>query len=191
MEKSNEWGSNIKSMFCNNKFIRNELEKRRELLYKIAYSWCHDPSLADDLVQDTMLKALRNSGQLKNTDAIKPWLSKILANTWYDHLRRRKETVDLDSMPYEEYASESDTNDRQDIVDRVRAKIAELAIGQRQVITLVDLAGFSYAEIAEILEIPIGTVMSRICRARKTLKKALAEYDPRHEFAHARLRRVK
>jgi RNA polymerase sigma-70 factor (ECF subfamily) len=179
------------SMFSNTKFIRNELEKHRDLLYRIAYSWCHDPSLADDLVQEALLKALRNARQLKNTDAIKGWLSKILANCWYDYLRRKKETVDLDSLPYEENVNEIDSNERQDIVDRVRAMIALLPIGQRQVITLVDLAGFSYAEISGILDIPIGTVMSRICRARKALKITLAEYDPRHEFVRARLRSVK
>jgi RNA polymerase sigma-70 factor (ECF subfamily) len=178
-------------MFSNTKFIRNELEKHRDLLYRIAYSWCHDPSLADDLVQEALLKALRNAKQLKNADAIKGWLSKILANCWYDYLRRKKETVDLDSLPYEENVNEIDSNERQDIVDRVRAMIALLPIGQRQVITLVDLAGFSYAEISEILDIPIGTVMSRICRARKALKITLAEYDPRHEFVRARLRSVK
>ena len=99
--------------------------------------------------------------------------------------------VDIDNLPYEDYPYETDTNDRQDIIDRVRAMIAQLPVGQRQVITLVDLAGFSYAEISEILEIPIGTVMSRICRARKSLKTALADYDPRHDFARAKIRRVK
>ena len=57
--------------------MRGELEKRRGLLYKIAYSWCHNPTLADDLVQETMLKALRKARQLKKTEAISGWLSKI------------------------------------------------------------------------------------------------------------------
>jgi RNA polymerase sigma-70 factor (ECF subfamily) len=191
MTATDRHSSGLNCMFSNTKFIRNELEKRRDLLYQIAYSWCHDPSLADDLVQEALLKALRNAKQLKDTDAIKGWLSKILANCWYDYLRQKKETVDLDSLPYEENVHAIDTNERQDIVDRVRAMIALLPIGQRQVITLVDLAGFSYAEISGILDIPIGTVMSRICRARKALKITLAEYDPRHEFVRARLRSVK
>jgi RNA polymerase sigma-70 factor (ECF subfamily) len=178
-------------IFSNTRFIRGELEKRRDLLYQIAYSWCHDAALSDDLVQETMLKALKNAKQLNNPEAIRGWLSKILANCWYDYLRRRKETVDLDQLPYDEYEHQGDTNERQDIIDRVRASIARLPVGQRQVITLVDLAGFTYAEIAEILEIPIGTVMSRICRARKALKNSLAEYDPRHVAVRARIRRVK
>ncbi len=128
---------------------------------------------------------------MHNTKAVKSWLTRILANCWYDHLRSRRDTVDIDSLSFDKHPSIQDTSERQDIIDRVRSMIAQLPSGQRQVITLVDLAGFSYAEIAEILEIPIGTVMSRICRARKALKVALAEYAPRHEYARARIRRIK
>jgi RNA polymerase sigma-70 factor (ECF subfamily) len=191
MAIKNGHASGITDMFSNTKFIKQELEKRRDLLYQIAYSWCHNPALADDLVQEAMVKALRKANQLKNTDAVKGWLSKILANCWYDHLRQSREMVDIDNIPYEDYAYETDTNDRQDIIDRVRAMIAQLPVGQRQVITLVDLAGFSYAEISEILGIPIGTVMSRICRARNSLKKALSDYNPSHEIVRAKIRRVK
>lgn len=178
-------------MISNAHFIRQELERHRGLLYRIAYSWCHNPSLADDLVQEALLKALRKAKQLKNTNAIKGWLSKILANCWYDHLRQSKEMVGLENLPYDEQTVTPNENDRQDIINRVRTMIAQLPMGQRQVITLVDLAGHSYAEIAEILDIPVGTVMSRICRARSALKKSLAEYDPRHDFVRAKLRRVK
>jgi RNA polymerase sigma-70 factor (ECF subfamily) len=172
-------------------YIRGELEKRREMLYRLAYSWCHNPALADDLVQDAMVKALKNARQLKDAAAVKGWLSKILANCWYDHLRRYRETVDLDKLPYEETASAGDEHEKQDIVSRVRAMIAELPVGQRQVITLVDLAGFSYVEIADILDIPVGTVMSRISRARKALRVKLADYDPRHDILRAKIRRIK
>lgn len=178
-------------MLNNSLFIRKELGKRRELLYQIAYSWCHQPELADDLVQETMLKALRNSRQLQNTKAVKSWLTRILANCWYDHLRSRRDAVDIDSLSHDKHPRTQDSSEREDIIDRVRRMIAQLPDDQRQVITLVDLAGFSYAEIAEILEIPMGTVMSRICRARKVLKVALAEYDPRHDYARAKIRRIK
>ena len=69
--------------------------------------------------------------------------------------------------------------------------LVRLPMMQRQVITLVDIAGFSYVEIAEILDIPIGTVMSRINRARRKLREKLAEYDPHMEPVKPRLRRVK
>ena len=184
-------GSETLALITNKRYIRGELEKRRELLYRLAYSWCHNPALADDLVQDAMVKALKNARQLKDAAAIKGWLSKILANCWYDYLRRYRETVDLDKLPYEETASAGDEHEKQDIVSRVRAMIAELPVGQRQVITLVDLAGFSYVEIADILDIPVGTVMSRISRARKALKAKLADYDPRQDILRAKIRRIK
>jgi RNA polymerase sigma-70 factor (ECF subfamily) len=191
MAQQERRSSRLISLFTGTSFIRKELEQRRSLLYRIAYSWCHNASLADDLVQDTIVKALRNSSQLKNTDAVNGWLSRILANCWYDYLRQQKETVDLDNLPYEEFASDDDEHEKQDIIRRVRAMIAELPMGQRQVITLVDIAGFSYVEIAEILDIPIGTVMSRINRARRALKTKLADYDPRQEIVRVKLRRVK
>lgn len=178
-------------MLNNSLFIRKELEKRREMLYRLAYSWCHQPALADDLVQEAMLKALRNARQLHNTKAVKSWLTRILANCWYDHLRSQRDMMDIDDLTPDRHPATPETHERQDIIDRVRGMIAQLPNGQRQVITLVDLAGFSYAEIAEILDIPIGTVMSRICRARKALKAALAEYDPRHDYARAKIRRIK
>jgi RNA polymerase sigma-70 factor (ECF subfamily) len=181
----------LKTLLSNTRFIQKQLEERRKLLYRVAYSWCHNPSLADDLVQDTMLKALKNAKQLKDSNAINGWLNRILANCWYDYLRKAKETVDLDNLSYDEFSAGTDIHEKQDIVTRVRAMIAELPMGQRQVITLVDLAGFSYMEIAEILDIPIGTVMSRISRARKALKNTLADYDPRHELIRAKIRRVK
>ena len=178
-------------MFNNSSFIRQELQKHRDMLYQLAYSWCHQPALADDLVQDALLKALRNSGQLNDRRSVRAWLTRILSNCWYDHLRSRRNVVDIDNLPVEELPKTGDGAERQDIIDRVRQMIAQLPNGQRQVITLVDLAGFSYAEIADIMEIPIGTVMSRICRARQSLRTALAEYDPRHDYARARIRRVK
>jgi len=183
--------SNTLTMITNKRYIQGELEKRRELLYRLAYSWCHNQALADDLVQDTMVKALKNARQLKDTTAIKGWLGKILANCWYDYLRSTKETVDLDNLPYEETSPEGDEHEKQDIISRVRAMIATLPVGQRQVITLVDLAGFSYIEIADILEIPVGTVMSRISRARSVLRERLADYDPRQEIMRAKIRRIK
>ena len=100
--------------------------------------------------------------------------------------------MDIDNLAVEDLPrTGTDGWERQDIVDRVRQMISRLPNGQRQVITLVDLAGFTYAEIAEILDLPIGTVMSRICRARQSLRDALADYDPRHEHARAKIRRIK
>jgi RNA polymerase sigma-70 factor (ECF subfamily) len=178
-------------VFTHSRRIRSELVQHRDLLYRIAYAWCHSPALADDLVQETLEKGLRNARQLKNPAAIKSWLGRILANCWYDYLRRNRETVDLENLSWEKQATADDGHETADIVQRVRAMITGLPMGQRQVITLVDLAGFSYVEVADILDIPIGTVMSRINRARNALKLKLADYDPRQQILREHIRRVK
>jgi RNA polymerase sigma-70 factor (ECF subfamily) len=181
----------VQVMFSNSLFVRGELTKHRGFLYQLAYSWCHQPALADDLVQETMLKALKNAKQLKDQKVIRGWLSKILSNSWCDYLRRTRDTVDLDNLPFEKEADEADIHERQDIVSRIRARISRLPIGQRQVITLIDLQGFSHAEVAEILDIPVGTVMSRACRARKMLKNGMKDYAPRDAVSCVKIRVVK
>ena len=73
----------------------------------------------------------------------------------------------------------------------VRAAIAKLAEGQRQVVTLVDIQGLSYMEVAQILNVPIGTVMSRLCRARYALKDLLGELAPKLAAEETKIRRIK
>lgn len=160
------------------KFIRSKkldklFEQRRERLHRLAHSWCHDKMLADDLVQDTLGKALKYHHQLKDHEKLDAWLFRILHNTWMDHLRRYKPTTDLDDIdPLDDKTPESYLSDEQ-LASRVQQAVFKLPIPQRQVVTLVDLEGSSYAEVAEILELPIGTVMSRLNRARNKLKKSL------------------
>lgn len=100
-------------------------------------------------------------------------------NTWHDHLRARKETVEFDEADFSEEHTPETVNSRYETVQRVRQSMAKLPLGQREVLTLVDLERFSYAEVAQILDIPAGTVMSRLSRARRQLKELLliAEQD--------------
>ncbi|HEB98304.1 MAG TPA: RNA polymerase sigma factor [Thiotrichales bacterium] len=158
-----------------NRRFRATLVEYRENLYRMAYSWCHNPALADDLVQETLAKALKNSSQLRDPKTLRAWLYRILSNCWRDHFRRLRETVDVDEVILAERETPEHHHDRALIVDRVRGAISRLPMGQRQVITLVDLEGCSYIEVAEILDIPIGTVMSRLSRARQALKARLME----------------
>lgn len=154
--------------------LGRHLEGQRHRLHRIAQSWCRSRALAEDLVQETFAKALRNLEQLRNPQAIDAWLFHILHNCWLDHLRRERPSEDIESLSdTAEFATEQPQECR-DIVHRVRAAIARLPLGQREVLTLVDLAGFSYAEVAMILKIPTGTVTSRVSRARETLRDQLA-----------------
>ncbi|MCG6885949.1 MAG: RNA polymerase sigma factor, partial [Proteobacteria bacterium] len=81
--------------------------------------------------------------------------------------------------------------EQNNVVDRVRAAIASLPAGQCQVMTLVDLEGMTYNDVAAVMDIPIGTVMSRLCRARRQLAELLLEFKPETGTSRNRLRRVK
>lgn len=182
----------IFNMFYRTREAQKLLEQSRAKLYRVAYSWCHDAALADDLVQETLIKAYRKADQIRDPKATQAWLFTILANCRNDHYRRNRETEDIDRLALlDENTPETRTGQLQ-IVGKVRKAVATLSEGQRQVITLVDLEGFSYIEVAQILNIPIGTVMSRLCRARGTLKdRLLTEFGKQPGLQEAMLRRVK
>lgn len=170
---------------------RKLLEQKRARLYRLAYAWCHNPALADDLVQDTLTKALQKADQLRDPAAQDAWLFSIMANCYRDHFRRGRETEDIDDVELSHDLSPEYESARGEVVDRVRMAIARLPEGQRQVVTLVDLEGFSYVEVAQILQIPSGTVMSRLCRARAALKTLLVPTMEAKARMEGVLRRIK
>ena len=180
---------------CATRTFKKKLEASRTRLYRMALAWCGDPMLADDLVQDTLIKAMQKSHQLRDGNKLEHWLSAILNNTWREHLRRQKPEVAIDDEMFVcENCPEVEMTS-QEIVNRVRHAVGKLPIGQRQVLTLVDLEGFAYAETAEILDIPVGTVMSRLCRARRALTGFLIDLNTpaaaASEVGRTHLRRVK
>lgn len=183
----------ILSLFCRVDTFEEQLELIRPKLYRVAYSWSHNAALADDLVQETLIKALKSSGQLRELARLNGWLFSILANCWRDHFRQYREMEDIEEL--EDYHCVDETTPEKEhaqsqIVSRVLDAVAKLPIGQRQVLTLVDLEEFTYNEVAAILTIPIGTVMSRLCRARQTLKTLLNELAPDHLAQVSQIRRV-
>ena len=173
--------------------MRPDIEVLRPVLYRIAYAWCHDPALADDLVQETLSKAWVRRAQLRDEAALKPWVVAIMNHCWLDHLRSRRDFDDVDDL-HDSLESGADSPEaccnREQVIACVRAAVARLPLGQRQVLTLVDLEEFSYAEVAGILDIPVGTVMSRLSRARATLKYIL-DTATQHSADQPVLRRVK
>ena len=135
--------------------------------------------------------SLQRSHQLRDVERLNAWMYTILSNCWRQHLRRQRPMIDIEDV---ELCSDSDAESssrEQEIVDRVRGAILKLPNGQRQTITLVDLAGFSYAEVAEILDIPIGTVMSRLYTSRHSLQKVLANFRTAQPVEATYLRSVK
>jgi RNA polymerase sigma-70 factor (ECF subfamily) len=176
---------------CRSRDFQRRLEESRGRLYRMAYAWTHNAALADDLAQETLAKALRKTGQLRDPAAIDAWLFSILSNCFKDHLRRDRETDGLDGVDMSHNDSPERLHGRRQVVARVRDAVAVLSAGQRQVLTLIDLEGFAYAEVADILEVPIGTVMSRLCRARAALKELLLDLRPEQVARPAALRRIK
>jgi len=164
----------IKNLFAASR-LRQEFAQRRDKLYRVAFSWCHNASLADDLVQETMLKAMKKADSLRDQSTLDTWLYRILLNNWHDHLRGQGRNTELFDVGDENQAEHADSYQQSQIVGRVRASVERLPMSLREVVTLADFAGFSYAEIAEIVDIPIGTVMSRLYRARQKLKEQLLD----------------
>jgi RNA polymerase sigma-70 factor (ECF subfamily) len=180
------------NLFSQSRELRQALEQSRARLYRMAYAWCHNAALADDLVQEALTKALRKSGQLRDPKARDAWLFSILANCYRDHFRRHRDMDDVDDFELSDEATPESHSSRQEIVVKVRAAITKLSEGQRQVVTMVDLEGFSYVEVSQILEVPIGTVMSRLCRARNALRELLVpEMERQTGSQGVTLRRVK
>lgn len=168
----------VLGFFGKSKETRERLERHRLRLYRIAYSWTHNRALADDLTQETLTKALTKSAQLRDPTAGDAWLYSILANCFRDHFRRQRDAESMDDVELvQESTPESESSDNE-VAQQVRKAMARLSTGQRQVLTLVDLEGFSYVEVARALDVPIGTVMSRLCRARAALKQLLCDESP-------------
>jgi len=174
------------------RLFRTILTNSRDRLYRMAFSWTHDPALADDLVQQTCYQALRKQRHLRDIDAADAWLFRILANCLADHHRARREVLGgEDLVMVEKWTPEHATQEDQ-IARRVRKAVGELPLAHRQVVTLVDLEGFSYSAVAQILDIPVGTVMSRLSRGRRALRDQLLEVGVRDGADKpAKVRRIK
>ena len=172
--------------------FRRLVTNNRERLYRMAYAWTSNPHLADDLVQQTLLKALSNQKQLRDFAAAEGWLFRILANCLTDYRRAKREFLSGDDLEIIDKITPEHRFKEEQLVQKVRSAVQNLPINHRQVITLVDLEEFSYASVAQILDIPVGTVMSRLCRGRRALRKHLLELKPRESLRPAtNIKRVK
>lgn len=154
-------------------------------LYRMALRLTGDPSRAEDLVQETMLKAYRAWAQFRPGTNARAWLLTILRNTFINEYRRQKrEPVAVDLEAVEPYAINRDAEQAdpegaffaQIVDERVLEAIDRLPPDFREVLALSDMENLSYAEIAETLDIPVGTVKSRLFRARRQLQGELYEH---------------
>lgn len=154
-------------------------------LYPAALRMTRNPSDAEDLVQETFLRAYRGFDGFEEGTNLKAWMYRILTNTFINSYRKRQRqpvTVpegDLQERAVWERAEEVvESSAELEVLERmpdeeIKAALDDLPEGFRMAVWLADVEGFSYMEIAEILDIPIGTVMSRLHRGRKALQRAL------------------
>jgi RNA polymerase sigma-70 factor (ECF subfamily) len=142
-------------------------------LRAFANSLCGDPTRADDLVQDTLVKAWTNLDSFAKDSNLKAWLFTILRNTYFSELRkRRREVEDADNALAERMSILPDQQVHMDLIDFKKA-FGTLSDDQKEVLLLVGAEGFSYEEAAEITGAAVGTVKSRVNRARVALTKSL------------------
>ncbi len=164
---------NIFKLACRKVALVKRVEGSRAKLYRMAYAWSHDAMLADDLVQEAQMLALQKIEQLKDEAAFDGWIYTILNNVWLGYLRKSRPCEDIERVVIEDDNSPEHEMLVRQIDIMVRSAMSDLPNAQRQVVSLIDLDGLSYSEVAEILQIPIGTVMSRLNRARSALGKAI------------------
>jgi RNA polymerase sigma-70 factor, ECF subfamily len=155
-------------------------------VYRVARGLAGSKEEAEDLVQDTYARAFRSWRSFTPGTNLRAWLLRILTNLNIDRGRRVQRSPDLQSLEerdyylYDRLEATSGNADEERVVERLSQDdiveaLSEVPHDFRDVVVLVDIGDFSYADAAQILDIPIGTVMSRLHRGRRILKKQLAD----------------
>lgn len=158
----------------------NELLQTRTRLRAYALSLTGDAARADDLVQETMLKAWANRASFKPGTNLKAWLSTILRNEFLSQLRKQSwESEDPDEKLQGELAEAGRQAGFMDLQD-ARVAIEQLPAELQQAIILVGASGFTYEEAASECHVALGTIKSRVSRARTRLRVALEHRQPLH-----------
>lgn len=151
--------------------------RHRDVLWAVALRTTGNPADAEDALQDAMLSALRSVSRFERRSAARTWLYRIVVNAGLDRLRRSASRP-TDPLPEHDPPELSDSYAQVDIRLDLMGALQTLAPGQRAAVVLVDMEGLPVAEVAEILEVPVGTVKSRCARGRAQLAQLLAHRNP-------------
>jgi RNA polymerase sigma-70 factor (ECF subfamily) len=148
-------------------------------LYNFVRSMVRNAELAEDITQESFVKAFFSLSKLQNPKSFTSWLFRIANNNTLDYLRKKRlAEIDTDESIRESYVdmrSPELSALEDERIGHIRQALLKLKEDQRSILVMCDLQGLSYAEIAEVLKIPFGTVQSRIFYARKKLKEFLDE----------------
>lgn len=174
--------------------FESEMLPHLDAIYNFALKLTAEPNDAEDLVQETIVKAFRFFSSYEKGTNAKAWLFRILKNSYINIYRkksRQPNQVDYDEVEayYETIRSEQkDTTDLEDLMyremmdDDITKALADLPEDFRTVVLLCDIEGFTYEEIANMLDVPIGTIRSRLHRGRNLLRDQLTEYAEKRGF---------
>ena len=156
---------------------REEIVEHLQALRAFAISLTRNPTLADDIVQDTLVKAWSNFDSFQPGTKMRAWLFTILRNNYYSHHRKYgREVEDVDGA----HAARLAVNPNHDgklMLDEVLAAFDQISVEQREVLLLVGASGFTYDEAAEMCGVSLGTIKSRMNRGRTALSKLLGYGD--------------
>jgi RNA polymerase sigma-70 factor, ECF subfamily len=168
------------------------IEQHLDGLYRYALVLTRNRAEAEDLAQETYLRAYKAKGRLKHFGNVKGWLFTILRNIWFNELRRRRTRPETTVADEDEAVARISVQGQKNAHDqyvakvereRVRAAIQQLAVEFREVIVLREYEEMSYQEMADVLNCPAGTVMSRLARARAKLAGLLSAGGPSSTIA--------
>jgi RNA polymerase sigma-70 factor, ECF subfamily len=149
----------------------------RDGVVNVVYRLCGDPGLAEEAAQEAFIRAWQHLRSYKPQFSFRSWVYRIATNVALDVLRREPETTDVEAMPLRSASDGPEENlENRERIEKVRRAVLALPPVSRTVIVLREYEGLSYQEISTALDIPMGTVMSRLNYARKQLRQALADY---------------
>jgi RNA polymerase sigma factor (sigma-70 family) len=154
-------------------------------LYRLAFRFCGNQEDAEDLVQDLLIKLYSKRDELEKVEKLRPWMTTSLYRMFVDNFRKKKrsplEPIDDETVFYETTVSKDSTPDKtlaeDQRIDQIQAAFNRLSENHRILMTLHDIEGYRLVEIESILGTPVGTIKSRIHRARARMREMLA-----HDF---------
>lgn len=151
--------------------------RHRQGVVNVVYRMCGDAALAEEAAQEAFLRAWQNLGRYNPRFAFRSWVYRIALNVAVDALRRERPTTALDAEPLASSAESPEAwLERKQQAEQVRRAVLDLAPASRAVLVLREYEALSYHEIAEALDIPVGTVMSRLNYARGQLRRTLSRH---------------